>query len=143
MYSATHDARVGCTLPFSSMALLWSCTGAPFHSHCRRKRVRLFENIGSWSFASRQLVPPSSDTSTRRILPAPDHARPAISYRPGPCIFMPPDGRVITDFTPISKVNWRALPSGIGSEYLEVSSLVCVGPSVSFRRCSHFTLMLP
>ena len=30
-------------------------------------------------------------------------------------IVMPPDGRVITDLHSISKLNWRHLPSGIGS----------------------------
>ncbi len=53
------------------------------------------------------------------------------------------EGLVITDFTPISKVNCSARPSGCRSVYLEVSSLVCVGSSVAFRRRSHFTFMLP
>jgi len=35
--------------------------------------------IGSSSIASRQFLPPSTDTSTARILPAPDHASPVIS----------------------------------------------------------------
>ena len=34
----------------------------------------------------------------------------------------PPDGKVMTDFASITKVNWRALPSGIRSVYFEVSS---------------------
>src|SRR6185295_18862646 len=134
---------VGCTLPFSSIARLWSRAGWPFHSQGIRKRVTLLENTGSCSIASRQPAPPSTDTSTLLILPAPDHAIPEISYHPAPCIFMPKDGWVITDFTPMTKVNWRALPSGVGSVYLEVSSLACVGPCVTLMRRSHFTFELP
>ena len=67
----------------------------------------------------------------------------SISCHPGPAIFMPKDGRVITDFTPSSNVNCSAFPPGMGSEYLEVSSLVCVGPCVTLMRRSHFTLMFP
>jgi hypothetical protein len=49
----------------------------------------------------------------------------------------------MTDFTPISNVNCSDRPSGSGSVYFEVSSLVCVGPSVTLTRRNHLTLMLP
>src|SRR5215813_9833989 len=143
MYCASQAARAGCTLPVSSVARLWSKARSPFHSQGSRKRVTLLATTGSCSVASRQLAPPSVDTSTLRTLPAPDHAMPEISYQPAPCILVPIAGRVITDFTPITKVNWRALPSGVGSVYLEVSSLACVGPCVSLMRRSHFTFELP
>src|ERR1700694_4904088 len=143
MYCASHAARAGWTRPFSSVARLGSKARSPFHCHGSRKRVTLFEKIGSCSAASRQLVPPSAETSTLLILPAPDHARPEISYQPSPCMLMPTLGWVITDFTPIKNVNWRALPSGVGSGYLEGSSLACIGASVSLIRRSHFTLELP
>src|SRR3989304_2998745 len=57
--------------------------------------------------AVRQLRPPSSDTSTRMILPRPDPARPEIILKPfclqGAC----GGGEVMTDFASITKVNWR------------------------------------
>ncbi len=47
--------------------------------------------------------------------PFPDQAKPWISYGPRAPSFIPPDGRVITDLHSMSKLNWRHLPSGIGS----------------------------
>src|SRR3977135_4371975 len=129
MYCASHAARAGWTRPFSSVARLCSKARSPFHCHGSRKRVTLCEKTGSCSAASRQLAPPSAETSTLETFPAPDQARPEISYQPGPCRLMPTLGWVITDFTPITSVNWRALPSGVGSVYLEVSSLACIGAS--------------
>src|SRR6267143_377111 len=143
MYCASHAARAGWTRPFSSVARLCSKARSPFHCQGSRKRVTLFEKTGSCSAASRQLAPPSAETSTLAIFPAPDQARPEISYQPGPCMLMPTLGWVITDFTPIRNVNWRALPSGVGSVYFEVSSLACIGASRSLIRRSHFTLELP
>ena len=74
--------------------------------------------------AVRQLRPPSSETSTRLILPRPDHASPEITVKPfcfsGAC----GDGEVMTDFASITKVNWRALPFSIRSVYFAVSSRV-------------------
>ena len=55
----------------------------------------------------------------------------------------PPDGKVITDLASMTKVNWRALPSGMRSVYLEVSSRVYHGWSPTLMRRSHLTLVLP
>ena len=102
-----------------------------------------FDKTGACSIASRHVAPPSEDTSTLATRPAPDHARPDSSYSPGPCMVMPPDGCVITDFTPSSTGELTRFAVRIRSVYFDVSSFVCVGPSVSFSRCSHFTFMLP
>jgi len=50
---------------------------------------------------------------------------------------------VITDFTSMTKLNCLAVPSGSRLVYFDVSSRVSNGWSPSFRRCSHFTFMLP
>ena len=71
--------------------------------------------IGSSSIASRQFLPPSTETSTARILPAPDQASPETSWKPGRLSCCPPEGEVITDLHSMTMLNWRHLPSGIGS----------------------------
>src|SRR5688572_19985220 len=142
-YCDTNALRVGWILPLLSVARLCSIAGEPVQSHGRRKRVKLLDRIGPCSAASCQLMPPSAEISTLAMRPAPDHAMPLISYQPRRSSLCPNDGKVMIDFTPSSKVNWRALPSGCKSEYLEVSSLVCVGPSVTLMRRSHFTFILP
>src|SRR5215510_10905505 len=142
-YCASHALRTGCTCPFSSVARLCSTAAWPVHSHGSRKRTRHLGRSSPVSAASTQVAPPSADTSTRRMRPAPLQAIPEISYKPGRGSVIVEDGLVITDFTPISKVNCNARPSGSGSVYLDVSSLVWVGPAVAFRRRSHFTLVLP
>ena len=43
-----------------------------------RKRTSDFDSTGSVSAACAHVLPPSADTSTRRILPSPDHATPEI-----------------------------------------------------------------
>ena len=53
------------------------------------------------------------------------------------------NGDVITDFASISKVKMRAVPSGIGSVYFDVSHRVIQGFVPSSRRRSHFTLLFP
>src|ERR1700739_2454222 len=111
-YCAIQFALVGCTSPFSSVARLISVDGCPSHFHGRRKRVRAFGNIGSFSAASVQLRPPSAETSTLATRPAPDQARPEISYSPGPFIVIPKDGLRMTDFAACANMNWRALPLG-------------------------------
>ena len=72
--------------------------------------------------------------------PAPDHASPLISCKPGPGSFIPPEGRVITDFGPISMLNQRALPSPRRLALVPASIGVMNGLSESCRRRSHFTL---
>src|SRR5665213_2232303 len=93
--------------------------------------------------AMRQLRPPSNETSTRLILPRPDHASPEITVKPlartGAC----GDGEVITDLASISKVNLRALPFSMRSEYFDVSSRVYQGSSPILMRRSHLTQRLP
>src|SRR5690348_16170248 len=90
-----------------------------------------------------QLRPPSSETSTRLILPRPDQASPEITVNPfcltGAC----GDGEVITDFASITNVNCRALPFSRRSVYFEVSSRVNQGSSPILMRRSHFTHILP
>ena len=49
----------------------------------------------------------------------------------------------MTDLTAMGKVNKRALPSVWRSEYLEVSSLLIAGASVTLRERNHFTLAFP
>src|SRR6266850_2306207 len=75
MYCASHAARAGWTRPFSSVARLCSKARSPFHCHGSRKRVTLFEKTGSCSAASRQLAPPSAETSTLETFPAHADAR--------------------------------------------------------------------
>src|SRR5262252_10940246 len=115
----------------------------PSKRHGRRKRVNAMGRRGSWSCAFTQVFPPSVVISTHSILPLPDHARPVSSYKPGPGRVCPPDGKVITDFASMRYVKIRALPSGIRSEYFEVSSLAMYAWSVGLRLRSHFTLVLP
>src|SRR6188474_3562234 len=114
----------------------------PFHCHGIRKRVWHTGKTGCWSVASRQVLPPSTETSTRRIVPRPDHASPVISLNPG-SMDMPPDGDVMTDLASISNENCAALPSGRMSVYFDVSSRVMNGASEISKRRSHLMFMLP
>src|SRR6516162_9192390 len=99
--------------------------GIPSHIHGKRKRVWQIGSTGSCSAARLQFLPPSIDTSTRAILPRPDQASPVISQNPAPGSFISPDGKVMTDFASIVKVNIRALPVlVIRSVYFDVSSRV-------------------
>jgi hypothetical protein len=77
--SAANAARVGCTMPVSSVARLCKMAGAPFHCHGARKRTGALGRIGPCRAACAQLLPPSADTSTCRMLPLPDQASPLIS----------------------------------------------------------------
>src|SRR5262245_15200190 len=129
--------------PVSSTARLINTDGPPSQRHAIRNRVNALGRTGPEMAAGAHVLPPSADTSTRRTRPAPDHAIPEIWYRPGPCIFNPPDGDVMTDFTPIGNVNCRARPSGSESVYFDVSSFVITGASVTLRRRSHLTFVLP
>ena len=56
---------------------------------------------------------------------------------------MLPEGRVMVDLTGSTRLNWRALPSFCSIEYFDVSSLVLVGPGVTWMRCSHLMFRLP
>jgi hypothetical protein len=49
----------------------------------------------------------------------------------------------MTDFTPIRKLNWRALPLGSRSVYLAVSKRDIRGSVVRLMRLSHLTLTTP
>src|SRR5439155_20816732 len=90
-----------------------------------------------------QCLPPSVLTSTRAIRPRPLHASPEIAHQPGPVNRSGYAGDVISDLASISKLNMRALPPGSGSVYFDVSQRVMNGSVPSFRRRSHFTLVLP
>ena len=54
--------------------------GAPFHCQAARKRVAHLGSTWAASWASAQVRPPSTDTSTPRIRPAPLQARPLIIH---------------------------------------------------------------
>src|SRR3954451_16819412 len=84
---------------------------SPFQTQSNVNRVCAFVCTGVCSFASFQLLPPSVDTSTLVIAPAPDQAKPVIWTYPLPGSFIPPEGCVITDFAAHSKWYQRDLLS--------------------------------
>src|SRR5689334_1263232 len=97
------------------MARLWIRVGEPSHVQGRRKRVQAIGRTGSCNVAALHVVPPSVETSTRVIVPRPDQASPVISTTPGPGNVWPPEGEVMTDLASMTKVNSRAVPSGMRS----------------------------
>src|SRR5215467_2400112 len=141
--NAMSCARLGWAYPVSSVARLCSTAAPPSHCHAMRKRVTDLDSTGSCNAASPQLLPPSAETSTLAILPYPDQARPEISYRPAPRTVSPGDGWVMIDLPSSGNTNCNAFPDGSRIVYLDVSSLVMVGPAVSLMRRSHLTFMLP
>src|SRR5947208_1332420 len=96
-----------------------SVASSPFQAQSNVNRACAFECTGVCSLASFQLLPPSVDTSTLLITPPPDQAKPVIWTYPLRGMLSPADGRVITDFGPISKWYQRALPpiSSLGMEW--------------------------
>ena len=72
-------------------------------------------------------MPLSALMSTRVILPRPLHAMPRISHQPGPVSLSGNDGSVMSDFASMSRLKMRAVPSGSGSVYFDVSSRVMNG----------------
>src|SRR6185369_13978712 len=88
--------------------------------------------------AASQVLPPSLLTSTRVIRPRPLQATPRIGHQPGPLNFSGYAGEVISDLASISKLKMRALPSGSGSVYFDVSQRVMNGSAPSLMRRSHF-----
>src|SRR6185503_15335932 len=96
---------LGCTYPVLSTARLISNAGPPSQFQPILKRVRHLSMIGSSSIASRQFFPPSKETSTARIFPAPDHARPDTSWNPRAFSWCPPDGDVMTDLHSITMLD--------------------------------------
>src|SRR5215470_179179 len=96
-----------------------STASSPFQAQSNVNRVWALVCTGPCSFASFQLLPPSVDTSTLLITPPPDQAKPVIWTYPLRAMLSPADGRVITDFGPISKWYQRALParSSLGIEW--------------------------
>src|SRR5436853_400618 len=77
--SAMKAARLGCTLPASSVARLMITAGEPSQFHGIRKRVSALLSTGVCSAATPQLLPPSADTSTLLMRPLPDQDRPETS----------------------------------------------------------------
>src|SRR5215472_1141435 len=73
------SARVGCTVPTSSVQRDIIAVSFPSHFQEKPKRVCAIGNAGVRSSAGFQLCPPSTDTSTVRTAPDPDHAKPVIS----------------------------------------------------------------
>src|SRR5579871_335796 len=112
-HSLATSTTVGCTVPVSSVHRDRRVVSLPSQVHGRENRVCALRAMGSWSCASFHVWPPSVETSTRFTAPAPDHASPVISWKPGPGILYPPAGRVITDFGPSSNSNQRDLPSSL------------------------------
>src|ERR1017187_9644468 len=119
--SLATSTTVGWTVPVSSVQRDCRIVSLPSQFHGLENRVCAFRAMGSWSCASFQVRPPSVDTSTRLTAPAPDQARPVISWKPGPGILYPPAGRVITDFGPNSNSNQRDFPSSLMLGYLLIS----------------------
>src|SRR5262247_1927390 len=119
-----------------------SVASSPFQAQSKVNRVCAFECTGVWSFASFQLLPPSVDTSTLLITPPPDQARPVIWTYPLPGMLNPAEGRVITDFGPISKWYQRDLPprSSRGMEWFMDSFQAWYGWSVTLMCLRYFTL---
>src|SRR5215469_5798990 len=97
-----NSAREGWTTPFSSVQRDWMTHSCPSQAQSKLNRACAFVSTGAWSFASFQVWPPSVETSTLVILPPPDQAKPVISTYPGR-MFIPGEGRVITDFGAHSK----------------------------------------
>src|SRR5579872_7432761 len=73
------SARVGCLVPTSSVQRDISTVSVPSHFQGKPERVCAIGYAGVFSSAGFQLCPPSSETSTVRIAPDPDHAKPVIS----------------------------------------------------------------
>src|SRR4029450_511129 len=72
-------ARVGCTVPSSSVQRDMMSHSLPSHVHGSAKRVCAIRKEGVRSSAPFQVLPPSVETSTFLTAPAPDQARPLIS----------------------------------------------------------------
>src|SRR5882672_5451670 len=119
--SLETSITVGWTVPVSSVQRDWRTHSLPSQVHGAENRVWALRAMGSWRVASFQVRPASVETSTRFTAPAPDHAKPVISWKPGPGILYPPAGRVITDFGPSSNSNQRDLPSSLMLGYRLVS----------------------
>src|SRR4029453_19043542 len=97
---------------------------------------------GVCSLGSFQLLPPAVDTSTLLITPPPDQARPVIWTYPLRGMLRPAEGRVITDFGPISKWYKRSLPPrfSLGMEWVIDSIQAWYGWSVTLICLRYFTL---
>src|SRR5271169_5450419 len=73
------SARVGCTVPSSSVQRDIITHSFPSHFQWKPNRVCAIGYAGDRSSAGVQVCPPSSERSTLRIAPDPDQARPEIS----------------------------------------------------------------
>jgi hypothetical protein len=78
--AATNSVRVGCALPALSQARLCSTAGPPSQRQGMRKRVNALLSTGSDRAASPQLLPPSAETKTLEIRPAPESLSYAFWY---------------------------------------------------------------
>src|ERR1700730_15317247 len=119
--SLATSTTVGWTVPVSSVQRDCRIGSFPSQVPGLEDLACASRAMGSSSCASFQVWPPSVETSTRLTAPAPDHARPVISWKPGPGILYPPAGRVITDFGPNSNSNQRDFPSSLMLGYRLVS----------------------
>src|SRR5437016_10707716 len=73
------SARVGCTVPTSSVQRDRMSTSLPSHVHGSAKRVWAIRYAGVRSSATFHVLPPSVETSTLLTAPAPDQASPLSS----------------------------------------------------------------
>src|SRR3954468_22580058 len=104
----------------------------PLHSHMCVNRTCAFGVAGDSSVASCHETPASVLTSTRVILPRPDHASPVTGHQPR-VIVEGYAGDVMMDVASISNASWRAVPLGSGSVYAAVSHRVIHGRVPSSR----------
>src|SRR5215510_13888322 len=72
-------ARVGCTVPSSSVQRDMMSHSLPSHVHGSANRVCAMRKAGVRNSATFHVLPPSVEMSTFLTAPPPDHARPLIS----------------------------------------------------------------
>ena len=130
------DAARGAQLVLGRLDEACLVHGARLQEQFRAVPVELVDRSGAAPSAGSgpsiravcQLRPPSSETSTRLIVPLPDQARPVTTVRPLPWVIGACGlGLVMTDLTSITQVKRRALPLASRSVYFEVSSRVLPG----------------
>src|SRR5438067_3672460 len=72
------SARVGCTVPSSSVQRDMIVHSLPSHFQFKPNRVCAMRYTGDCSSVACHVWPPSVEMSTLRTAPAPDHARPVM-----------------------------------------------------------------
>ena len=100
-------------------------------------------STGDCSSAGVHRRPASVLTSTLLIRPRPLQAIPLISNQPRSGRITGYAGNVMIDLASMAKLNIRAVPSGNGSVYFDVSSRVMKGRSAISMRRIHLTFAFP